>query len=201
MIYSGWVFYNTFFDFIKTYQQTGSFFNFVAQGYRDEHWDNFFGYYAWTFYVSKYYEFIDTWIILYKSGKPGSLQIIHHIGAVITMWLITASRNPGTWIFVVFNSGIHTLMYFYYCLTTLGFRPKWKILLTVMQITQFLVGTTVSHFYLGTGGVLTPTQVVTLSITNSYVYIVFLLFAQFFFESYVRKGDVNKEGKVSKKEE
>lgn len=58
------------------------------------------------------------------------------------------SRIPGMWIFTFLNSFIHTLMYYYFTLTCLGYRPKWKRHLTTMQITQFLVGNVFGIAYL-----------------------------------------------------
>jgi len=98
------------------------------------------GIWAWIFYISKYYELIDTLILLLK-GKPSSfLQTFHHTGAIICMWALTVSRNPTVWIFVSFNSFIHTWMYLYYLLTCFGYYSPWKRLLTNLQITQFAIG-------------------------------------------------------------
>ncbi|KAJ2730845.1 hypothetical protein H4R23_003218, partial [Coemansia sp. Cherry 401B] len=41
---------------------------------------------SYYFYLSKYYEFIDTLIILFKGRRASVLQMYHHAGAVITMW-------------------------------------------------------------------------------------------------------------------
>lgn len=98
------------------------------------------GFWTWMFYISKYYELLDTAILLAK-GKPSSfLQTFHHAGAIISMWMLTSTRAFGAWVFVVFNSFIHTIMYFYYTLTCLGYQPTWKRLMTYMQLTQFFVG-------------------------------------------------------------
>jgi len=98
------------------------------------------GIWAWIFYMSKYYELIDTLILLLK-GKPSSfLQTFHHTGAIIAMWALTVSRNPTVWIFVSFNSFIHTWMYLYYLLTCFGYYSPLKRYLTNLQITQFVVG-------------------------------------------------------------
>jgi hypothetical protein len=54
------------------------------------------------------------------------------------------------WIFVVFNSGIHTLMYVYYATAAakLPFPTFLKKSLTKLQITQFLVGGSLAASYL-----------------------------------------------------
>lgn len=102
---------------------------------------------VWNFYVSKYYELLDTAILLIK-GKPSSfLQTFHHSGSILGMWLLTITHAPAGWIFVLFNSFIHTIMYFYYTLTCLGYRPTWKRILTTMQIVQFCVGNPLGLVY------------------------------------------------------
>lgn len=94
-----------------------------------------------------------------KGGKPGILQTYHHVGAVITIWAAVITKSPCCWVFVIFNSLIHAFMYTYYCLTTLGYRPSWKIIMTLMQITQFFGGIFISFYYLNTPNTHTPAQV------------------------------------------
>ncbi|KAJ2784483.1 hypothetical protein H4R18_001105 [Coemansia javaensis] len=94
---------------------------------------------GFLFYLSKYYEFLDTAIILAK-GRPASrLQTFHHAGAVAIMWLGNYTRAPYLTFFVLENSLIHSLMYAYYVLTAVGIRPPGKQHLTRIQIAQFYV--------------------------------------------------------------
>ena len=98
--------------------------------------------------MSKYYELLDTFILLLK-GKPSSfLQTFHHSGSILGLWTMCITRIPGMWIFTFLNSFIHTLMYYYFTLTCLGYRPTWKRHLTTMQITQFLVGNVFGFAYI-----------------------------------------------------
>lgn len=95
---------------------------------------------GWLFYLSKYYEFLDTFILLAK-GKPSNfLQTYHHVATVVIMWGLVVFSNPALWLITVFNSGIHTLMYTYYALTSIGKAPGWKQLMTWLQIAQFFTG-------------------------------------------------------------
>lgn len=105
-------------------------------------WNAGLGYYGWIFYLSKFYEVIDTMIIIAKGKKSSSLQTYHHAGAMVSMWAGIRWMAPPIWIFCWYNSGIHTLMYTYYTLSTLNIRVPNAIKrsLTTMQITQFLVG-------------------------------------------------------------
>jgi elongation of very long chain fatty acids protein 6 len=41
------------------------------------------------------------------------------------------------------NYGVHALMYFYFFLTSLGYKPVWNLLVTVLQISQMVVGVAV----------------------------------------------------------
>ncbi|KAJ6785535.1 hypothetical protein PWT90_09515 [Aphanocladium album] len=105
-------------------------------------WNEGLAYYGWLFYLSKFYEVLDTFIILAK-GKPSStLQTYHHAGAMLCMWAGMRYMSAPIWLFVQFNSFIHALMYTYYTVTAFSIRvPVFiKRSLTSMQITQFLVG-------------------------------------------------------------
>mmetsp|Transcript_4227 Transcript_4227/g.4636 ORF Transcript_4227/g.4636 Transcript_4227/m.4636 type:complete len:283 (-) Transcript_4227:341-1189(-) len=100
------------------------------------------GGWATIFYISKYYEFIDSWILVMKGRSPSTLQVYHHAGVVLSMWGAVASQGAWILIVVLLNSAIHTLMYSYYLVKTL--YPKKKIgaakYLTTAQIVQFVAG-------------------------------------------------------------
>eukprot|EP01034_Spumella_vulgaris_P028488 gene28488-35345_t len=99
------------------------------------------GFWVTHFYLSKYYEFIDTWIVLLKGRQPLFLQTYHHAGVVLLMWgfIITDNTASGM-ILICLNSFIHTLMYTYYVLAAFGINSPLKNYLTMAQIVQFLVG-------------------------------------------------------------
>ncbi|KAJ2749198.1 hypothetical protein IWQ56_007280, partial [Coemansia nantahalensis] len=102
---------------------------------------------GFLFYLSKYYELIDTAIILAK-GRPASrLQTFHHSGAIAIMWLGNYTQSPYLTFFVLENSLIHSLMYVYYTLTAVGIRPPGKQLLTSLQIAQFYVSLSAGAIY------------------------------------------------------
>ncbi|KAJ1936380.1 hypothetical protein EC988_008213, partial [Linderina pennispora] len=104
---------------------------------------------GYLFYLSKYYEFVDTFIILYKGRSPGRLQTFHHSGAVLIMWLGNYVQSAYLAFFVFENSIIHSLMYTYYTLTAMGYKPPGKQWLTRMQIAQFYIGLTAGFVYIG----------------------------------------------------
>ncbi|CAO2813252.1 unnamed protein product [Amaranthus hypochondriacus] len=97
-------------------------------------------FWAYIFYLSKILEFIDTLlIILSKSIKRLSFLHVYHHSTVLIMcyiWLYTSqSLFP---IALVTNASVHTVMYAYYFMCTVGIRPSWKRLVTDCQIIQFV---------------------------------------------------------------
>ncbi|KAI9711313.1 MAG: hypothetical protein M1820_002300 [Bogoriella megaspora] len=105
-------------------------------------WNEGLAFWGWWFYLSKFYEVIDSFIIVMKGKKSSTLQIYHHAGAMAAMWSGIRYMSPPIWMFVTVNSFIHTWMYGYYTASALGFRvPLWfKRTLTTCQILQFVVG-------------------------------------------------------------
>ncbi|QSZ34766.1 hypothetical protein DSL72_007624 [Monilinia vaccinii-corymbosi] len=107
-------------------------------------WNEGLAFYGWFFYLSKFYEVLDTAIILAKGKRSSTLQTYHHAGAMMCMWAGIRFMSPPIWMFVFVNSGIHALMYTYYTLTAFSvpIPQALKRSLTTMQIIQFLVGAT-----------------------------------------------------------
>ena len=73
-------------------------------------WNEGLGFYGWLFYVSKFYEVVDTLIILAKGKNSSVLQTFHHGGAMMCMWAGIRYMSPPIWMFVLVNSGLHGLM-------------------------------------------------------------------------------------------
>ncbi|OPB38954.1 fatty acid elongase, 5 TM, GNS1/SUR4 membrane protein [Trichoderma guizhouense] len=107
-------------------------------------WNEGLNFYGWIFYLSKFYEVLDTFIILAKGKYSSTLQTYHHAGAMMCMWAGMRYMAIPIWIFCLFNSFIHSLMYTYYTLSAFSVRvpTALKRSLTSMQITQFIIGAT-----------------------------------------------------------
>ncbi|KAL2752685.1 hypothetical protein ACRALDRAFT_2140959 [Sodiomyces alcalophilus JCM 7366] len=105
-------------------------------------WNEGLAFYGWIFYLSKFYEVLDTFIILAKGKLSSTLQTYHHAGAMMCMWAGMRYMSAPIWIFVLVNSFIHALMYTYYTLTSFNIRVPTPIKrsLTTMQIMQFVLG-------------------------------------------------------------
>lgn len=113
-------------------------------------WNEGLAFFGWLFYLSKFYEVLDTVIILAKGKRSSLLQTYHHAGAMMCMWSGIRYMSPPIWMFVQFNSGIHALMYFYYTLAALGIKVPNRIkkTLTTLQISQFVIGASFAFTHL-----------------------------------------------------
>jgi hypothetical protein len=73
-------------------------------------WNEGLAFYGWFFYLSKFYEVLDTVIIILKGKRSSTLQTYHHAGAMMCMWAGIRFMSPPIWMFVFVNSGIHAMM-------------------------------------------------------------------------------------------
>ncbi|KAG1142921.1 hypothetical protein G6F37_006019 [Rhizopus arrhizus] len=151
-------------------------------------WDEALGYWGYLFYLSKFYEVVDTAIILIKGRRSSLLQTYHHSGAMITMWSGIRYKAQPIWIFVVFNSLIHSIMYMYYAFTSIGLHPPGKRYLTSMQISQFLVGMSTAISYLFVPDCLqTPGQRFAVGLNIAYLLPLTYLFVDFARKTYGKR--------------
>jgi len=73
-------------------------------------WGEGLAFWGWLFYLSKFYEVVDTFIILSRGKRSATLQTYHHAGAMMCMWAGIRFMSPPIWMFVFLNSFIHTVM-------------------------------------------------------------------------------------------
>jgi hypothetical protein len=110
------------------------------------------------------------------------------------------SKNPIGIVFVVMNYGVHAIMYFYYFLMAVKYKPKWfnSMWITVSQISQMVVGVTVTVLNI----ILPPlhhkechvkkeNNVAAMIMYGSYL----MLFLEFFFKRYAVQGTTSMKGK------
>jgi len=188
-IYSMWTCYNIWaiaFPYIRTH----GFYN----GLTDESGElwRLTSFWVTHFYISKYYEFIDTWVVLLKGRKPLFLQTYHHAGVILCMWgFIITDNTPCGVVLTCLNSGIHSIMYSYYVLTSLGINPPFKSYLTMAQMVQFIVGVSSTiPFYVY---VKSPARNLVMGVLHLYTVILLYLFYQFYKKSYSNKKTAKKE--------
>ena len=139
------------------------------------------------FYLSKYYEFLDTFL-LYLNGKtPIFLQKYHHIGAVICWHLGYVYKVDCVWIPSIANSFVHTVMYSYYlgCLLKINQVRFVKQYITSLQLCQLFFPNFISlYFY--RPPIETEFNYNLIKIFVTYVSILVGLFSQFFYKKYMK---------------
>ena len=146
----------------------------------------------YLFYLSKYYEFIDTFL-LYLNGKtPIFLQKYHHIGAVISWHLMYQYKVDMVWMASLLNSGVHTIMYSYYlgCLLKINQVRIVKKYITTIQLCQFFV--LYSNFYLYRPPIETWFNYGIITFFATYGVGIIALFSKFYYDSYVVKERIGR---------
>eukprot|EP00727_Mastigamoeba_balamuthi_P013463 m51a1_g874 hypothetical protein (258) ;mRNA; r:864967-865858 len=93
---------------------------------------------AYTYYLTKYVEFMDTVFLALRRKNLTVLHVYHHAGIPLMTWLWLRSRNILLWWMTLENSAIHVLMYTYYLQCDQGVSVGWKKRLTSLQIAQLL---------------------------------------------------------------
>lgn len=149
------------------------------------------GFWTWMFALSKVPELGDTVFIVLRKQNLIFLHWYHHISVLLFTWF-TFSENtaPARW-FVDMNFLVHSLMYSYYALKSLGYRmPRnFAMFITTAQIIQMIVGAFVTWYgwyrkSLGDSCKLSKASAnFALVMYLSY----FALFAQFFYNAYFAK--------------
>jgi len=211
-VYSCWTFVNVANILFKFYTEHG-FWNMICADKKGL-WDDYnMKFWITHFYISKFYEFVDTWIVYLKGREPIVLQTYHHAGIVICMWALTVTHCSQVIVIVALNSLIHTLMYTYYTAAAVGYSSPLKHYLTQMQIIQFLCGLAITvpthwfkktldgkyhnnlydtssylswHMNLGRP-VLNPSQNLALWTVEWYAILLIVLFAEFYTSNYSAK--------------
>lgn len=197
-VYSAWTFYHTqalVREVTSIHQAANPSLNWMSAFYLTncDHdgalWNKFdFGTWVFHFYLSKFYEFIDTWIILLKDRKPMFLQTFHHAGICILMWSFVVSHNNTMGICVtVLNSFIHTIMYTYYTFASIGIRLPFKQVITSMQLLQFFTGIIYSTPTYWMDNCHTDATWWTQLWVNAYTVVLIFLFMGFAYNEYVLK--------------
>ena len=140
---------------------------------------------AWYFYLSKYYEFIDTFLIYAKGKKPIFLQTYHHVGAVLCWHMWYVYKTDGAWLPTFMNAFVHTVMYTYYLCTIFRLNVSGvKPFITAMQMVQFLIGGIGVPIWYAPPNDTWPRYVIAL-IGAAYTYGLIALFGQFSYRNYI----------------
>mmetsp|Transcript_20978 Transcript_20978/g.18494 ORF Transcript_20978/g.18494 Transcript_20978/m.18494 type:complete len:276 (-) Transcript_20978:242-1069(-) len=147
-----------------------------------------YGFWVHAFYLSKFYEFVDTWIVIARGRRPITLQVYHHCGAVIGLWLIMVAKASASFWFVVENSFIHTIMYSYYACSVVGIKFRYKFIITMLQMWQFIIGLSGSAWQLFyCSDCARIEEQIAIIYHLIYVSVLFYLFNEFYKKAYNKK--------------
>ncbi|XP_028412916.1 elongation of very long chain fatty acids protein 4-like [Dendronephthya gigantea] len=144
----------------------------------------------WWFYVSKYYEMLDTVFFILRK-KPNQITFLHvyHHTTILGLWWIGIKWVPGGSSFFssMVNSFVHVVMYTYYGLSvfpTLRRYLWWKRYLTQLQLIQF-----VSNFLQAILGLREDCGFPRWMAYGmlSYMISMFMLFGNFYYRTYTNK--------------
>mmetsp|Transcript_6699 Transcript_6699/g.10447 ORF Transcript_6699/g.10447 Transcript_6699/m.10447 type:complete len:272 (-) Transcript_6699:416-1231(-) len=143
---------------------------------------------VYIFYVSKVYEFVDTFIMVLrkKNEQVNFLQVYHH-ASIFAIWWYLAFRAPTgePYYSVILNSTVHVIMYAYYLGTCFGYSFWWKKYLTMFQMTQF-VTMFAQALYILVNRCPYPRHIAFLQVF--YMLSLLILFGNFFVQSYISKS-------------
>jgi len=97
--------------------------------------------YNWyyIFFLSKFYEFIDTYILILRKKPVSFLHCFHHFITAFLCWLGLYDQLAIQWTVISLNGTVHVFMYYYYLAVSFNTDVWWKKYLTTMQITQFCI--------------------------------------------------------------
>lgn len=97
-------------------------------------------YWSYIYYLSKYYELLDTAIQLAR-GKPPPhfvLHVYHHAAVLFMAWAWCEYKQTLQFIGLAWNTAVHIVMYTYFLQRTITRKvPRWKSFVTLFQIIQF----------------------------------------------------------------
>ena len=123
-----------------------------------------------------------------KGRRPIFLQLFHHVGAVVGCWCCVVYRSTGAWLFVIENSFVHSFMYFYYAMSVIGIKLRFKKYLTRMQMIQFIIGNTLAFIQMYTyRNVIPLADIIFVAGFCVYTSILFVLFGMFYQKAYRKK--------------
>eukprot|EP00053_Salpingoeca_punica_P019621 m.200177 g.200177 ORF g.200177 m.200177 type:complete len:303 (+) comp17691_c0_seq1:14-922(+) len=129
LVYSLWRSYETIYP-------GGSFTDLVCDP-RKKMMQGPLAWWLYMFYLSKYYEMIDTFILALKKKPLTFLQMYHHGIIIVLTWTWMEGGWTTQWWGAVCNTLVHVFMYYYFALAAMGKTVWWKKYLTSAQLVQF----------------------------------------------------------------
>jgi len=148
-------------------------------------------YWFYIFYLSKFYELLDTPIIILKKRPLIFLHVYHHIITIVLVYVMMVGEVAARWLPTVANASVHVPMYYYYGIASLGMTAWWKKYLTKMQIGQFIVDISgnLSYLYFYIKGDTCSSGLTNFFFGQGIILSFLILFISFFKKTYTSKND------------
>lgn len=170
--------------------------------------DRIRAFWTFAFCLSKVVELGDTLFLVLRKRPVIFLHWYHHVTVLMFTWNACAQAAAFGRLFMLMNFTVHSFMYAYFAAQAVGIRPPKfiSIFITTLQILQMIGGIFVvnhAHREISAGNKCEVTQ---RTMTNALLMYAsyFILFVNFFLESYVfkrkstsSKAPVEKSAKVS----
>lgn len=144
-----------------------------------------FGYFWCLLKVS---DFFDTFffIALKKYSHVSFLHVYHHSTTMVVAFvLFRYLKLEQALVYAGVNCLVHVVMYSYYMLTSMGFKPAWKKIVTALQLVQFggLLFMTISLLFTCQ----TKTKYISFSVFSLLQCLMYIyLFGKFYLTSYIK---------------
>lgn len=161
-------------------------------------YDGELSFWLFAFLLSKIPEMIDTVLLVLQKKPIIFLHWYHHLTVMIFCWYGGRSLIPSGFWFAGMNYAVHTVMYGYYFLCSIGMRRFIRPvapLITGAQLLQMVVGTgvvmyTFYHTYVSEYGCGVDRRTIRMGVMMYGSY--FVLFASLFAHLYLSKGKKKK---------
>ncbi|XP_008319900.1 elongation of very long chain fatty acids protein 6 [Cynoglossus semilaevis] len=158
-------------------------------------------FWAYAFVLSKAPELGDTAFIVLRKQKLLFLHWFHHITVLLYSWYSYKDMVAGGGWFMTMNFAVHALMYSYYTARAAGVHVPHvlAVLITSTQIAQMAMGLTVCllvHNWMPQGDC--PSNVDNIRWAGLMYLSYLLLFANFFYQTYLRPRNHCDSGKEAK---
>lgn len=154
-----------------------------------------------AFTVSKVFELFDTAFIVFRKQHLSFLHWFHHATVMVYCWYTYIEPNAaGRW-FMTMNFTVHSIMYSYYVLKAARFYvPKFvSVLITSLQLVQMMMGIFINakNYLLKSSGHECHQTYDNMFYAMLMYLAYFLLFANFFYSSYIKKPALKSSGDSS----
>ena len=159
-------------------------------------------YCLYIFYISKFYELLDTVLMVLKKKPLGFLHVYHHTIVLAMTWSWLHYRLNFACLGMFANCLVHTFMYYYYYASAQGAKVWFKQYITTMQLVQFAVSfllTVVFKYVAMNGPCIGGDFFGPLEFTVAANISFFFLFIRFFIQTYQSKKKGGGKGEASKK--